>query len=60
MIRDILKTAVMSALQQQVAEKGVCPNCHTKTLRVAHEAVGYSFEQCTNCLKVYVLPCGVA
>jgi hypothetical protein len=57
---DFIKTALMNELQQRVTEAGVCPSCHAKTLRVRHEALGMSFEQCERCLIVYVLPCGVA
>ena len=58
-LSDLLKSAIMTPLQQRVAEAGVCPKCHTKTTTLRHEAEGMSFEQCTDCLTVWVLPCGV-
>ena len=57
---DFIKTALMTHLQQRVAEAGVCPKCHQRTLRLRHETLGMEFEQCEKCLTVYVLPCGVA
>ena len=57
---DFIKLALMNELQQRVAGIGVCPRCHTKTLRLRHETLGMEFEQCESCLTVYVLPCGVA
>ena len=57
---DRFKLALMTQLQQRVAEMGVCPKCHAKTLRLRHETLGMEFEQCDKCLTVFVLPCGVA
>lgn len=59
-LSDLIKSGLMTKLQQQVVEAGVCPKCHKRTLRLRHEAVGMEFEQCEKCLRVYVLPCGVA
>lgn len=54
-ISDLIKTAIMNVLEERVAELGVCPSCHKKTLGFVHEAEGMRFYQCAGCLKVYVL-----
>jgi ssDNA-binding Zn-finger/Zn-ribbon topoisomerase 1 len=54
-ISDWLKTAVMHPLQERVVGLGVCPKCHTKTLRPKYEAEGMQFNQCDRCFTVYVV-----
>lgn len=54
-ITELLKTAVMHPLQERVVGLGVCPKCHTKTLEPKHEAEGMQFNQCHQCLTVYVV-----
>jgi len=48
-----LKT--FTPLQQTVAELGVCPFCHTKTLTHKHTGGGCEWHQCGKCLKVLAL-----
>lgn len=50
-----LRTALMTQLQERVASLGVCPRCHSKTLRASHQTLEIDFEQCEKCLTVYVL-----
>lgn len=54
MFTDILKLAIMSSLQERVVGLGVCPRCHSKSLRVTHEAEEMRFNQCRRCLTVWV------
>lgn len=54
-IGEWLKTAVMHPLQERVIGLGLCPKCHTKTLRQGLEAEGVQFCQCERCLIVYVI-----
>lgn len=53
-MNEWLKLSTMNRLQSQVAALLICPNCHTKTLRVRHEAADMSFAQCETCKRVYV------
>jgi hypothetical protein len=54
-LSDLIKTSVMHQLQERVVGLGLCPKCHTKTLRPVHEAEGMQFNQCSRCLTVYVV-----
>ena len=51
----LIKAGLMNDLQQRVAELGVCPDGHRKTLDLRYEAEGMRFYQCRECLKIYVL-----
>jgi hypothetical protein len=51
----LLKTAVMSPLEERVANLDVCTHCHTKTLVQKHECDAGRFAQCSTCLRVFVL-----
>lgn len=53
-LSEWLKVAIMHPLQERVVGLGVCPKCHKKNLRPAYEAEGMQFNQCGNCLNVYV------
>jgi len=46
---------VMSALEEQVARKGICTKCHTKTLRVLTVQAGSEFHTCQACETTFVL-----
>jgi ribosomal protein L37AE/L43A len=49
--------SVMTPLQQQVYELGVCASCHTKTMRFIHRSdeAGLTFWQCGQCNRVAML-----
>lgn len=48
---------VMTPLQSQVAELGVCPKCHSKTLVEKHNDGEFiKWDQCSMCLNVYAAP----
>lgn len=52
-ITDLVRVRPMHALQEQVVRADTCPNCHTKTIQHRHQAGGYCFVQCGQCLHVY-------
>lgn len=56
---ELMKAAVMTPLQQQVYEIGVCARCHTKTMCLRHLAAdaGLEFWQCSKCNQVAMLEC---
>lgn len=45
----------LSPLAEQAAERGICPRCHTKTLRHVYQGGGMRFLQCKTCLVSVVL-----
>lgn len=48
---------IMTPLQAQVAELGVCPKCHTKTLVEKHnDGEHIKWDQCRACLNIYAGP----
>lgn len=52
----------MSALQNKVAELGMCPICHKKSLVAIHTTTDWAYSQCNICGRVIVLenkPCDV-
>jgi ribosomal protein L37AE/L43A len=53
---ELFKGVTMTPLQKQVAETGRCPFCHTKRLKYIHTGGNMDFHQCSDCLKVFVLP----
>ena len=55
MFADMIKTAIMSPLQERVSLLGVCPYCHKKTLARKHEQADMAFDQCADCLRIYVV-----
>jgi hypothetical protein len=50
-----IKIETATPLQLQVAEFGICPECHTKSLVLRFAGGGYRWNQCGRCRKVVVL-----
>jgi len=50
-----LDRCIMTALQEQFLKKGICPECHQKTLRDGYNGGGMSFKHC-KCGHTWVLP----
>lgn len=49
---DLLIT--MSTLEEKVVRLGVCPKCHTKSLRFTGHIEENKCHQCKNCLRVWI------
>lgn len=50
-----LRFAVLTPLQDRVANLGVCPKCHAKTLELKHVGGGCDWHQCRKCITVFAL-----
>lgn len=48
-----IKLVQMNGLQARVKDLGVCPFCHTKTLKERYDNGWVRAEQCSTCLSVY-------
>jgi hypothetical protein len=55
-LKELIKLATMTPLQQQVIESGMCFKCHAKTLELFHKEAEMRFLQCYKCLLICVLP----
>jgi hypothetical protein len=47
-------TFEMHPLQERVVQNGVCPGCHTKTLRQCVNGNGYRWQVCDTCNHAYL------
>ncbi len=52
---EMLKTALMTPEQQALVEQMICPKCGVMTLLRKHDGGGMLFNQCSQCLTVWVL-----
>jgi len=50
---------VMTDLEEQVARKGICTKCHTKTLRLTTVQARSEFHTCRTCETTFVLSKGI-
>jgi Zn-finger nucleic acid-binding protein len=54
-ITEILKTAFMTPEQEALVERLIYPKCGVMTLLRRHEDAGMVFNQCSQCMTVWVL-----
>lgn len=50
-----IRLALSTPLEDQVANLGVCPKCHTKTLELKHVGGACDWHQCSKCRTVFAL-----
>lgn len=55
-IEDLKRSIfVMHPLEERVVKNGVCPRCHTKTLRERVNGNGYLWKVCETCNHAYMV-----
>jgi DNA-directed RNA polymerase subunit M/transcription elongation factor TFIIS len=55
---EVLRRAIMTPEQQQVAERGICPKCNGKLRRLS-AAEGMTFNACEKCGDIWILTSNV-